>query len=109
MARSVLPQPAPPHTRVGRPRGSPPLVISSSPGIPVGAFGNARLAGWLPFPAGFGDSRWRRRTVAVMHLRVACGPREATRLGFVMEERRSLLNPRIHTWVYTAGASSCTL
>src|SRR5690242_11159550 len=106
MARSVLPQPAPPHTRVGRPRGSPPWVISSSPGIPVGAFANARLAGWLPFPAGFGESRLRRRTVPVMQLRVVRGPREATRLGWVTEERRSLLNPRVHTWVYTAGESS---
>jgi len=31
MARRVLPAPALPHTRVGRPRGSPPPVISSSP------------------------------------------------------------------------------
>ena len=32
------PKGAPPHTRVGLPRGSPPLVISSSPSIPDGAF-----------------------------------------------------------------------
>ena len=38
MAKSVLPQPGPPHTRVGRPAGSPPEVISSNPGIPVGTF-----------------------------------------------------------------------
>ena len=33
---SVLPQPALPQTRVGRPRGRPPSVISSSPWMPVG-------------------------------------------------------------------------
>ena len=38
MASKVLPQPALPQTRVGRPRGSPPPVISSRPVIPVGAF-----------------------------------------------------------------------
>ena len=36
MPKSVLPQPAPPQTSVGRPRGSPPPVISSRPGMPVG-------------------------------------------------------------------------
>ncbi len=41
MASSVLPQPAAPQTRVGRPRGRPPNVISSRPAIPVGAFANA--------------------------------------------------------------------
>ena len=39
MPSSVLPQPAPPQTRVGRPRGRPPSVISSSPWIPVGHLG----------------------------------------------------------------------
>ena len=39
----VLPQPAPPQTRVGRPRGRPPKVISSSPWMPVGHFGSAIL------------------------------------------------------------------
>jgi len=39
MAKSVLPQPAPPATRVGLPFGRPPLVMSSMPGIPVGDFG----------------------------------------------------------------------
>src|SRR5450432_2814099 len=38
-ASSVLPQPAPPQTSVGRPRGSPPPVISSSPRMPVGHLG----------------------------------------------------------------------
>ena len=38
MANSVLPHPGPPHTRVGRPAGRPPPVISSKPRIPVGAF-----------------------------------------------------------------------
>jgi hypothetical protein len=37
MANSVLPHPGPPHTRVGRPAGNPPPVISSNPEIPVGA------------------------------------------------------------------------
>jgi hypothetical protein len=43
----VFPQPGPPQTMVGRPAGSPPLVISSKPAIPLGAFfncGNARAA-----------------------------------------------------------------
>ena len=44
IASSVLPQPGPPHTSVGRPFGSPPPVISSRPSIPVGAFGSARAA-----------------------------------------------------------------
>jgi hypothetical protein len=39
MASSVLPQPALPHTNVGRPRGNPPSVISSRPVIPVGVLG----------------------------------------------------------------------
>src|SRR5271156_1853636 len=43
-ASSVLPQPAPPQTSVGRPRGSPPPVISSRPWIPVGHLGK-RVAG----------------------------------------------------------------
>src|ERR1039458_7233707 len=38
-ANSVLPQPAPPHTSVGRPRGNPPSVISSRPWMPVGHLG----------------------------------------------------------------------
>src|SRR5512134_2820519 len=45
MAKRVLPQPAPPATRVGLPLGRPPPVISSMPGIPVGYLGRgcARL------------------------------------------------------------------
>src|SRR5688500_2295524 len=38
VANIVLPQPAAPHTSVGRPRGKPPLVTSSRPWIPVAAF-----------------------------------------------------------------------
>src|SRR6185369_2254973 len=38
MAKSVLPAPALPQIRVGRPLGKPPRVISSNPGIPVGSF-----------------------------------------------------------------------
>ncbi len=38
MPSSVLPDPGPPATSVGRPAGKPPKVISSSPGMPVGAF-----------------------------------------------------------------------
>ena len=41
MPSSVLPEPGPPLTSVGRPAGSPPLVISSRPGMPVGLFRNA--------------------------------------------------------------------
>ena len=37
--RIVLPLPGPPQTSVGRPRGSPPPVISSRPWIPVGDLG----------------------------------------------------------------------
>ena len=36
MANSVLPQPAAPHSSVGRPRGNPPDVTSSRPVMPVG-------------------------------------------------------------------------
>src|SRR5260221_3728583 len=43
-ASSVLPQPAPPQTSVGRPRGRPPPVISSRPWMPVGHCGK-RMAG----------------------------------------------------------------
>ena len=42
MASRVLPQPAPPQTRVGRPLGRPPPVISSSPWMPVGHLANCR-------------------------------------------------------------------
>src|SRR2546430_15863665 len=64
---SVLPQPAPPHTSGGRPRGSPPLVISSSPGMPVGALASGRLGGCRPFPARFGGAALRRRTGGVVN------------------------------------------
>src|SRR6202049_1164709 len=37
---SVFPEPAPPLTRVGRPVGNPPPVISSNPWIPVDDFGS---------------------------------------------------------------------
>ncbi len=39
IASSVLPQPAGPQTSVGRPLGRPPVVSSSSPMMPVRAFG----------------------------------------------------------------------
>src|SRR5580693_399447 len=45
MARRVLPQPALPHTRVGRPAGRPPAVSSSRPAMPVGALARSPLAG----------------------------------------------------------------
>src|ERR1044072_2697203 len=38
---NVFPQPALPHTSVGRPLGKPPLVTSSRPDMPVGVFGNS--------------------------------------------------------------------
>lgn len=41
IASRVLPHPAGPQRSVGRPRGRPPPVTSSSPLIPVGAFGSA--------------------------------------------------------------------
>src|SRR6476659_11218858 len=56
IASKVLPQPALPQTSVGRPRGRPPPVISSSPSMPVGALGSERVvalllaAGLLIFP-----------------------------------------------------------
>src|ERR1051326_6479662 len=43
----VFPQPASPHTRVGRPCGRPPNVISSKPEIPVGHFGRVGLISGL--------------------------------------------------------------
>src|SRR5450631_1914163 len=46
---SVFPAPAPPLTRVGRPCGNPPPVISSKPWIPVAAFGSVLEDGWLAF------------------------------------------------------------
>src|ERR1022692_1207933 len=46
---SVFPEPAPPLTRVGRPRGNPPPVISSKPWMPVDAFGSVLEDGWLAF------------------------------------------------------------
>src|SRR6266404_2056291 len=49
-ANIVLPQPGPPHTIVGRPFGTPPLVTSSKPAIPVRAFSSrSALAGAWPF------------------------------------------------------------
>ena len=47
MANRVLPQPAEPHSNVGRPSGSPPWVTSSRPRMPVGdlpILGNPRRA-----------------------------------------------------------------
>src|SRR4030095_7261174 len=44
-ASRVLPQPAPPHTKVGRPRGKPPSVISSKPLMPVGHLGKRAAGG----------------------------------------------------------------
>ena len=40
MPSSVLPEPGPPQTSVGRPAGRPPWVISSRPAMPVGALRN---------------------------------------------------------------------
>src|SRR5690349_5528838 len=42
---SVLPQPALPQISVGRPFGSPPHVISSSPAMPVGVFASVVAGG----------------------------------------------------------------
>ena len=49
MPRRVLPQPALPQTRVGRPRGKPPPVISSRPAMPVGHFSKAIRPTSAPF------------------------------------------------------------
>src|SRR6185295_2218290 len=49
-ASRVLPHPAAPHIRVGRPRGKPPWVISSRPLMPVEAFSSfaaVGAAGWV--------------------------------------------------------------
>ena len=46
MANSVLPQPAAPHSSVGRPVGRPPSVTSSRPLIPVGTFGSRVASGF---------------------------------------------------------------
>jgi hypothetical protein len=46
---NVLPAPGPPVTRLARPRGNPPPVISSNPRMPVGAFPSPELtAGRVP-------------------------------------------------------------
>ena len=45
-AKRVLPAPALPQTRVGRPRGRPPPVISSRPRMPLLALGNAETIAW---------------------------------------------------------------
>ena len=55
-ASSVLPQPALPQTSVGRPRGRPPPVISSSPSMPVGHFSNRDHAS-VAAPHRQGDAR----------------------------------------------------
>ena len=44
MAKRVLPQPAEPQSKVGRPLGKPPSVISSSPVMPVGHFSTTGTA-----------------------------------------------------------------
>ena len=44
MPSRVLPEPGPPQTSVGRPAGKPPWVISSRPGMPVGALRRAGRA-----------------------------------------------------------------
>src|SRR3954447_9238161 len=49
----VFPEPGPPATRVGLPCGSPPCVMSSSPGIPVGAFCNSERSNLLVVIARF--------------------------------------------------------
>ena len=56
IANSVLPQPAPPQTSVGRPRGSPPPVISSRPWIPDGAFGSGCRVNRAPVGPGASPS-----------------------------------------------------
>ena len=45
MPISVLPQPAPPQTSVGRPRGRPPPVMTSRPWMPVGHFASLARGG----------------------------------------------------------------
>jgi len=62
-----LPHPAEPHTSDGRPRGSPPPVISSKPLIPVALLG--RATGTLS--RSFDDEAfWRAVPIVVnLHLR----------------------------------------
>jgi hypothetical protein len=47
MLSKVLPHPAPPQIRVGRPLGNPPPVISSKPTIPVRDFDKAGEWDWV--------------------------------------------------------------
>src|SRR6478735_4093172 len=62
IARIVLPQPGPPQISVGRPLGSPPAVISSSPWIPVGALGTGReAAGRFALRGGIGRYPFREK------------------------------------------------
>ena len=55
-ASMVLPHPGPPTTKVGRPRGRPPPVISSRPPMPVKAFCSGRSE---PFVLSFMLAGWR--------------------------------------------------
>src|SRR5215204_4122450 len=52
MANSVLPQPALPATKVGRPLGKPPPVISSRPEIPVSDLGRSFMGCLVRFIGG---------------------------------------------------------
>ena len=51
--KRVLPAPALPQTRVGRPRGRPPPVISSRPRMPLRALGNVERTTDFPASPGF--------------------------------------------------------
>src|SRR5262245_7661238 len=75
MASRVLPQPALPQTSVGRPRGNPPPVISSSPWMPVAAFGSERVFGlWFSVALLINSSAESSSQVMAAGIRLAMDP-----------------------------------
>ena len=84
IARSVLPQPAPPHKSVGRPLGNPPPVISSSPGTPVGALGNCGLE--LCSGADFRDARDLGLSLVTIASSIESGESEWLKCGCLFDK-----------------------
>src|SRR6185295_8547985 len=71
IANRVLPQPALPHTSVGRPFGSPPPVLSSKQTIPVATFGSVPDGlGCLGLVRAFFEALFRVVIVSLMSRRL---------------------------------------
>jgi hypothetical protein len=105
MAMRVLPQPADPHSSVGRPMGSPPRVISSRPLIPVGAFSSAIVVGppGLPVSQAFApvsrDASCQAQTPVFRPLPALLGPGAFSGLlqqGFYEVRQRAVFPPGRH-------------